>query len=160
MIWSANNVAEFVRSVGFDPDVIGDAVALVLASSGGDDAWRYVAGIGGRVDQRGLFALDVKEWSQVADHDLFSPLDACAAAYGIAAVRGGQLDWHPSYGTRQWSAQLGTARAAAREAYRPDPVADMAARAATVGVAKAARGAGRDLARTITELGAALRHAH
>lgn len=160
MRWSANNVAQFCRDVGFYGADLVDAVAIVEVTSGGHDDFHYAGGLNQRVDLRGLFGIDVADRPQLLQFDLFNPSTNCAVAYGMYDNDGGSLRWHPAYGSRAWSNARAAAAVAVHEAYRPDLIPNATGDAAAVGTLAAGRSTLREMGRTLADAGRWLRQRH
>jgi hypothetical protein len=110
-------VAYFAREGGFTKAELPEAVAIALAASGGDDAWRWLD-IRAGFEERGLWALDRWAFEELADADLWSPTVSAAAAKGLYDAHGGSWGWHRASG----SAHVERWRAVALEASRrPSP---------------------------------------
>lgn len=93
MIWSPRAVFGFVREARFPVEEWARAVALVLASSGGDDLYRDVAWPGPSVDRRGLFGIDVAADPSLGADDLFHPATNAKVAQALTAASDGTFGW-------------------------------------------------------------------
>lgn len=93
--WGPVGVARFVREAGFTGSHLLDAVALVLAASGGRDHYALnVTSVPGS-ERRGLFALRVDEVPPTVVECLFTPSVNAEAAAELHAQCGESFGWHP-----------------------------------------------------------------
>lgn len=95
MRWSPWILTQVARRAGWVGDELVDAVALALATSGGEDAFRYVVDPGPLVDQRGVWGIDVARIPEWASADLVDLDVNAAAAHSLYVVAGDSFDWSP-----------------------------------------------------------------
>lgn len=93
MIWQPAAVYGFVRAARFRAEQWAPAVALALATSGGNDAFRDCPEPGRVVDRRGLFGIDVVARPELAGRDLFDPRTSAQVAYALTTGAEGTFDW-------------------------------------------------------------------
>lgn len=94
MKWGARALTGIVRAAGFPADLEAEAVALALATSGGDDCYHYRPGMPGSGDLRGLWGVDVDRWPWCATHDLWTATGNAAAALDLTRAAG-HFGWSP-----------------------------------------------------------------
>jgi hypothetical protein len=75
--------------------LLGDATALAWATSGGDDHYRDTFGAPPTIDLRGLWGIDLVEWSTYGFRDLFDPRQNARIAVALTGDEDGTLDWSP-----------------------------------------------------------------
>lgn len=112
MKWSPEVVAGFARRAGFTGENLVIATAIVLSTSGGDDAWQWRPNDGSAIDMRGLFGIDVARYPRVKDRALYNAqinADTANALWQESAYR-----WEPfrNYGSIFYVIQLPGAIAA------------------------------------------------
>lgn len=73
MIWEIRAVAGFAYRAGWRGDDLATATAVALATSSGDDHWRWTPAFRTDVDRRGLFGLDATMFDLDRVGDLFDP---------------------------------------------------------------------------------------
>lgn len=122
MLWTPARVAGFAQAAGFRGAPLVDAIAVALATSGGDDAWHLEVGIGPVVDQRGLWGLDVAAWPTYADQNLWRPSVAATAARALYRACGLSWGWAPAWRAGIAPAILTAAATAARQPSDSQPL--------------------------------------
>ena len=93
--WPPLEILGFVRKAGFTNDQAHLATGLVLASSDGADHHHWCPESTPGVDQRGLFALDVRRCDPDQPDSLFDPLTNCEWTHALFTHYGRTWDWHP-----------------------------------------------------------------
>jgi hypothetical protein len=93
--WGVAQVASWAGDAGWAGDGLSDAVALALASSGGDDHHVSNPSYTEALERRGLFALRRCEAPQLDPGDLFDPVANTKAAFAHWRDMGGVWSWHP-----------------------------------------------------------------
>lgn len=156
MIWTPAALAGMMLAAGWAPDDAVTAVAIVLATSRGDDGWRDVGTSSLPVDRRGLFGLDVTCWAEVDPALWEDPANNVAGARELWRAAGDTFSWAPA-----WCAGLDAGTVAAARAAVDAPTDGMTFREAQRAalVHELARGAGVTVDRA-PELAAAFTMRH
>lgn len=122
MRWVPAVVAGFAADAGWRGGDLVTAVAVALATSDGDDAYRDVQWPGPSVDRRGLFGIDVTvSFPDYVDR-LYDPRENAQRAYVLWRHHGGTFDWSPVYVAGSYVRRLTEAQGAAAAPSRSQPV--------------------------------------
>jgi hypothetical protein len=121
MRWDAVEIARFARDGGFHENNIRDAVAVALATSGGNDTYDVAAHTPGAGHWKGLWGVDVDRYPEYAEMDLHTPKVAAQVAYELCREHDGWT-WSPAavagiHGSH--IAQAATARTRTYDSQRP-----------------------------------------
>lgn len=95
MQWYMPAICGFAEQAGFPHAMLGDAVALAWATSGGYDGYHHSAGEPPGYDYRGLWGIDVVEWASYGYRDLYDPRQCARVAAALTRDHGDTLRWSP-----------------------------------------------------------------
>lgn len=112
MILPAPYLAGLALAHGFAHDDAARAVAVALATSGGDTDYRLALPYGTPVDRRGLYGIDVCAWPEIAGYLLDDPDVNTAAAFALWRAAGDSFSWTPYATAAATDRFAGVARAA------------------------------------------------
>lgn len=121
MIWTPEAIVGFAHTAGFRGAVLTDAVAIALASSGGDDALRHLGPAGYQSDTRGLWQIDVARLTGFGKGNLYDPIRNAKAAYRLWNAYEKGWDWNYAYNAGTWQGCLLVASKATKAASRTQP---------------------------------------
>lgn len=97
MRWDDPSIAGFAYRAGFRSGDQATAVAIALATSGGDDAYEYSPLFGPRHHWVGLWGVDILEFPQFDASLMRNPVYCAEAAYFIWAATGTSWAWSQAF---------------------------------------------------------------
>lgn len=140
MRWDPETVAGWGKTVGWQGENLAEAVAVAMATSGCDDAYRAADPLGQQLDAIGLWGIQMEPtgsawrlvnisshfpgWrgpEQPRTYNFYDPLTNAGAAFGLWTAAGG-WDWSPVGRAGTWRQYLEQGRAAAAH---PKPPGDL-----------------------------------